>query len=80
MTDEILLQFEAIRLIAGSLIALAIAVLWLLAIGGQAAMRSPAQSKRPQYAIRPARQWRREANLRARQAFKPGRQRLTGTY
>ena len=34
MTDEILLQFEAIRLTAGSLIALAIAVLWLLAIGG----------------------------------------------
>jgi hypothetical protein len=33
MTDEILLQFEAIRLIAASLIALAIAVAWLLAIG-----------------------------------------------
>ncbi len=32
MNDEILLQFEAIRLIAGSLIALAIAVAWLLAI------------------------------------------------
>jgi hypothetical protein len=34
MTDEILLQFEAIRLIAGSLIALAIAVAWVLAISG----------------------------------------------
>ena len=32
MTDEILLQFEAIRLISGSLIALAIALAWLLAI------------------------------------------------
>jgi hypothetical protein len=32
MTDQILLQFEVIRLIAGSLIALAIAVAWLLAI------------------------------------------------
>jgi hypothetical protein len=31
--DEILLQFEAIRLIAASLIALAITVAWLLAIG-----------------------------------------------
>ena len=33
MTDEILLQFEAIRMIAASLIALAIAVAWLLAVG-----------------------------------------------
>ncbi len=32
MTDEILLQFEVMRLLAGSLIALAIAVAWLLAI------------------------------------------------
>lgn len=32
MTDEILLQFEVIQLIAGSLVALAIAVAWLLAI------------------------------------------------
>jgi hypothetical protein len=33
MSDQILLQFEVIRMIAGSLIALAIAVAWLLAIG-----------------------------------------------
>jgi hypothetical protein len=33
MNAEILLQYEAIRLIAGSLIALAIAVARLLAIG-----------------------------------------------
>ena len=32
MTEEILLQFEVIRLITGSLIGLAIAVAWLLAI------------------------------------------------
>jgi hypothetical protein len=32
MTNEILLQFEVIRLISGSLIALAIALAWLLAI------------------------------------------------
>jgi hypothetical protein len=32
MTDEILLQFEVMRLIAGSLIALAIALAWLLAV------------------------------------------------
>jgi hypothetical protein len=32
MTDQILLQFEVIRLVAGSLIALAIALAWLLAI------------------------------------------------
>ena len=32
MTDEILLQFEAIRLIAASLVALAIAVAWVLAV------------------------------------------------
>jgi hypothetical protein len=34
MTDEILLQFDVIRLIAGSLIALAIALAWILAIKG----------------------------------------------
>jgi hypothetical protein len=33
MSDQILLQFEVVRMIAGSLIALAIAVAWLLAIG-----------------------------------------------
>ena len=33
MSDQMLLQFEAMRLIAASLIALAIAVAWLLAIG-----------------------------------------------
>ncbi len=32
MTEEILLQFEVIRMITGSLIGLAIAVAWLLAI------------------------------------------------
>jgi hypothetical protein len=33
MSDQILLQFEVVRMIAASLIALAIAVAWLLAIG-----------------------------------------------
>jgi hypothetical protein len=33
MYDQILLQFEVVRMIAASLIALAIAVAWLLAIG-----------------------------------------------
>jgi hypothetical protein len=33
MYDQVLLQFEVIRMIAASLIALAIAVAWLLVIG-----------------------------------------------
>jgi hypothetical protein len=32
MTEQILLQFEVIRLVAGSLIGLAIAVAWFVAI------------------------------------------------
>jgi len=33
MSDQILLQFEAIRMIAASLIALALAIAWVVAIG-----------------------------------------------
>jgi hypothetical protein len=33
MSDQILLQFEAIRMIAASLVAVAIAIAWVLAIG-----------------------------------------------
>jgi hypothetical protein len=33
MSDQIVLQFEVIRMIVGSLIAVAIALAWLLAIG-----------------------------------------------
>jgi hypothetical protein len=33
MSDQILLQFEAIRMIAASLVAVAIAIAWVLAVG-----------------------------------------------
>jgi hypothetical protein len=33
MPNEILLQFEAIRMIAASLVAVAIAIAWVLAVG-----------------------------------------------
>jgi hypothetical protein len=33
MSDQILLQFEAIRMVAASLVAVAIAIAWVLAVG-----------------------------------------------